>query len=154
MQREAIVPVPIVGESMRQALAGGVAQKAAEGKAKTINAKRREMSKTYPLSILLVDDNMVNLLVAQRILDLFGYKNTSSAAGGDEAIEAARATDYDLILMDLQMPVVDGFMAQERIQAERNRYQEGGPCIVALSANADKVSSGWVLLMSGDRSIL
>lgn len=99
--------------------------------AKKIN---KRLAKTHPLTILLVDDNAVNVTVGRRILELFGYKSVVSAGDGQQAIDAAEKAQYDLILLDLQMPVLDGFTAQERIHKSP---LAGSPCIVALTANAD-----------------
>lgn len=84
-----------------------------------------------------MDDNNTNLLVGRRILEMLGYKDIPSARNGLEGFEEAEKTQYDLILMDLQMPVMDGFSSLERIQASP---LTGGPCVVALTANADMVS--------------
>jgi CheY-like chemotaxis protein len=104
-----------------------------DGRASKKKVNRR-LASTDPLEILLVDDNAVNVTVGKRILELFGYKNITSANDGQQAIEAAEKRQYDLILLDLQMPVLDGFSAQERIRASP---LAGDPCIVALTANAD-----------------
>ena len=97
------------------------------------------MYQAMPLDILLVDDNSVNLKVGKRILAMFGYTNVASATDGRMAIEAAEKHHFDLILMDLQMPNLDGFTAHERIKASP---LAGYPCVVALTANADLVSAG------------
>lgn len=96
------------------------------------------MYQAMPLDILLVDDNLVNLKVGKRILAMFGYANVASATDGRMAIEAAEKHHFDLILMDLQMPILDGFTAHERIKASP---LAGYPCVVALTANADLVSA-------------
>lgn len=97
----------------------------------------RQMGTESPLEILLVDDNTVNVTVGKRILEMFGYKNVTSAGDGQQAVDAAEAKQYDLILLDLQMPVMDGFTAQKRL---RESPLAGEPCVVALTANADHVS--------------
>ena len=84
-----------------------------------------------------MDDNVVNVTVGRRILEMFGYMDVASALDGQQAIEAAEKKQYDLILLDLQMPVLDGFSAHKRIQASP---LAGDPCVVALTANADQVS--------------
>lgn len=63
-----------------------------------------------------MDDSNVNLLVGRKILERFGYKDVETASDGQQAVEAADKTQYDLILMDLQMPVLDGVSANKRIQ--------------------------------------
>ncbi|KAL7415804.1 hypothetical protein BDY24DRAFT_270396 [Mrakia frigida] len=92
----------------------------------------------YPLSILLVDDNRVNCLVGARILERFGYTDIQTAFDGLEAVEKAEANgSFDLVLLDLQMPVLDGYKANARIASSA---LTGKPCVVALSANTDDVT--------------
>lgn len=83
-----------------------------------------------------MDDNSVNVLVGTKILGMFGYEGIASAADGQQAVEFSEKKQYDLILLDLQMPVLDGYSAHERI---RESPLAGNPCVVALTANADKV---------------
>ena len=88
------------------------------------------------LRILLAEDNVVNQKVAVRTLDRLGYR-TDVVADGAEAVDAvatavAVGQPYDLVLMDVQMPVMDGLDATRRIRAEA-RVQ---PYIVGMSANA------------------
>jgi PAS domain S-box-containing protein len=78
--------------------------------------------------ILLAEDNAVNQLVAQDLLDSFGL-TVDIAANGAEAIEMSKNKHYDLILMDLQMPEVDGFEASRQIRT----FNRSIP-IIALSA--------------------
>ncbi|OUW17577.1 MAG: hypothetical protein CBD18_04270 [Opitutales bacterium TMED158] len=66
-------------------------------------------------NILLVDDNEVNCKVAVRFLKKLGY-TSSVAHDGAEAVEAVIEGNYDLILMDCQMPVLDGYEATRRIR--------------------------------------
>ena len=66
--------------------------------------------------ILIADDNAVNTLIARRALEKAGFIITV-AATGVEALEAAQAMDHALILMDLRMPVMDGFEAMQRLRA-------------------------------------
>ena len=85
-----------------------------------------------PAQVLVVDDNPVNREVVKALLEGFGLTLTE-AAGGAEAVERALGTPFDLILMDLQMPGMDGLAATRAIRegAGPNR----GTPIVALSAN-------------------
>jgi len=85
-----------------------------------------------PASILIVDDVAVNRELVATMLGPFGHA-LSEAASGAEAVQAALTTQFDLILMDLQMPGMDGYEATRAIRAS-------GGCnshtpIVALSAN-------------------
>jgi signal transduction histidine kinase/ActR/RegA family two-component response regulator len=84
--------------------------------------------------ILIVDDNATNRVVAQALCEMFGC-SSETAEDGVEALEAVQARPFDLILMDIKMPRMDGVQATQAIRAL------GGPesqiPIVALTANAD-----------------
>ena len=86
-----------------------------------------------PLRILLAEDNVVNQKVALRLLERLGYR-ADVAQNGAEAIEAVQAADYDVVLMDVQMPEVDGLTATREIR--RLVAPERQPHIVAMTANA------------------
>jgi len=84
--------------------------------------------------ILLVEDNLVNQRVAQRALEKLAAK-VSIANNGAEALERIAETDFDAVLMDCQMPVMDGFSASRAIrEAEALKGRPRMP-IIALSAN-------------------
>ncbi|MCA9757501.1 MAG: response regulator [Candidatus Eisenbacteria bacterium] len=90
-------------------------------------------SEAVRVRILLVEDNIVNQKVARRMLEKAGHR-VDCAADGREAIRAASTLPYDLILMDCQMPEVDGLEATERIRALPAPASHVP--IVALTANA------------------
>jgi signal transduction histidine kinase/DNA-binding response OmpR family regulator/HPt (histidine-containing phosphotransfer) domain-containing protein len=90
------------------------------------------LAQRNPLRILLVEDNEVNRQVGLRMLGAFGYE-ADIAPNGLEALAAVSRTVYDLLLMDLQMPVMDGLEATRRIVATMPPGQR--PRIVAMSAN-------------------
>ncbi|MGQ0630506.1 MAG: PAS domain S-box protein [Sporichthyaceae bacterium] len=86
---------------------------------------------TRSLSILIVEDNAVNQKVAQHLLSRFGFRS-DVAASGLEAIAALEQRDYDLVLMDVQMPGTDGLEATRLI---RSRWPQRPVQIVAMTAN-------------------
>ncbi len=90
-----------------------------------------KFAEKFPLGILLVEDNIVNQMVASAILKRIGYQKVDIANNGLEALQALQGNTYDLILMDLQMPKMDGITATKIIRTEL-LYQVP---IVALTAN-------------------
>ena len=89
------------------------------------------LSATFPLQILVAEDNEINQQVIHYILQKIGYTPTI-VANGQEAVDAAEAMTYDIIFMDLQMPDVDGLEATRLIRGNKTLHQ---PVIVALTAN-------------------
>jgi signal transduction histidine kinase/CheY-like chemotaxis protein/HPt (histidine-containing phosphotransfer) domain-containing protein len=92
------------------------------------------------IRILLVEDNPTNQLVARTILRKLGY-SAEVASNGREALDALDRTAFHLVLMDCQMPVMDGFEATRRIRAGEGRASGPKVPVVAMTANA----------MQGDR---
>lgn len=68
------------------------------------------------LRVLIVDDNSINRRVLQRLLGNAGVTRTQTASGGAEALQRVREAAFDLILMDIQMPEIDGYMAARMIR--------------------------------------
>ncbi|MCE7072267.1 ATP-binding protein [Dyadobacter sp. CY327] len=90
-----------------------------------------EFSSDFPLKILVVEDNLVNQKFIDYVLKKLGYE-IAMAENGLQAIERLALTPYDVILMDLQMPVMDGLEATRIIRKDHSTV----PYIVALTANA------------------
>ncbi len=124
-------------EAMEHALRSREAETAPEP---TLHApaRRREFDDTFvqrfPLNILVAEDNLVNQKVVLMLLRRLGYTPTV-ASNGVEALTSLAQGDYDVVLMDVQMPQMDGIEATRRIRAQSDRRQ---PTIVALTANAMK----------------
>ncbi len=86
-----------------------------------------------PLRILVVDDNMVNQQVAADLLEAMGYQ-PDIACNGAHALEMASAQEYDIIFMDCQMPVMDGYEATRRLHGNPDVSPHG--VIIAMTAHA------------------
>jgi CheY-like chemotaxis protein len=87
-----------------------------------------------PLSVLIADDHPTNLKVATMILEQFGARCTT-AVDGSEAVSAFLSEGFDLVLMDLQMPVMDGLAAVQEIRNIERRSGRARTPIAILSAN-------------------
>ncbi len=91
------------------------------------------LGERHPLSILLAEDNLVNQKVAQKMLAKLGYE-IEIASNGAEAFAAVQASSFDLVFMDVQMPILDGIAATQKIRSELPA--ESQPQIIAMTANA------------------
>lgn len=98
----------------------------------------RKLAEEFPLNVLLAEDNTVNQKVALRFLERLGYR-ADAVGNGLEAVTTLEARHYHLVLMDLQMPEMDGLEASRQIR--RRLPADRQPKIIALTANA----------MQGDR---
>jgi GAF domain-containing protein/CheY-like chemotaxis protein/tetratricopeptide (TPR) repeat protein len=133
---------PIKPSQLFDTLAGIFAVQATEDK-KIAPAKAQvdpKMAKLHPLRILLAEDILVNQKLALRLLQQMGYR-ADVASNGIEAVQSIERQTYDVVLMDVQMPEMDGLEASRRICARWQRGQR--PTIIAMTANA----------MAGDREM-
>lgn len=112
----------------------------AEHRERTVAPPAEPAAATHPERILLAEDNVVNQKVALRMLTHLGYR-ADVVANGLEVLAAFARQDYDIVLLDLQMPEMDGLEAARHLRTQPLRLGAPRPWIVALTANA----------MQGDR---
>ncbi|MDW7760204.1 MAG: response regulator [Acidobacteriota bacterium] len=96
----------------------------------TIRESRRRKGR-----ILLAEDNAINREVALRILEKMGYR-VDAVADGEEAVRALERVSYDLVFMDVQMPVMDGFEATHIIRSGHTKITDPAIPIIAMTAHA------------------
>ena len=118
----------------------GLFQNLALAKTGSAKAPERPVGEEIPLEVLLAEDNAVNQKVALRFLERLGYR-ADAVANGLEAVTTLENRRYDLVLMDVQMPEMDGYEATRQIRARLPADRQ--PKIIALTANA----------MQGDREL-
>jgi PAS domain S-box-containing protein len=99
----------------------------------------REMPQ-FNARVLVVEDNITNQAVAKGVLKKFGVR-IDLADNGEQALSALERQSYDLVLMDCQMPILDGYQATQRIRDARSKVKNHAVPIIAMTAHA----------MQGDR---
>jgi len=140
MNFSAYLTKPLKPSALYDALAGIFARNLVTPKQEAAKPTMdKDMAKQHPLRILLAEDNQVNQKLAMRILDQMGYR-ADIASNGIEAVESIERQTYDVILMDVQMPEMDGLDATRSIRKLEDVTQ---PYIIAMTANA----------MEGDREM-
>ena len=88
------------------------------------------------LRILLAEDNPINMKVIEKQLELLGHAVTS-VLNGEEAVSAFQEQEFDLVFMDIQMPVMDGVKAAQQIHHFQNKHRPGRKApVIALTAHA------------------
>ncbi len=136
----AFLTKPLKPSSLFDALAAIFGQHTAAPKVEAIKAAiDADFASTHPLRILLAEDNAVNQKLALRLLEQMGFR-ADVASNGLEAVESVERQAYDVVLMDVQMPEMDGLDATRAIRKLTNLRQ---PRIIAMTANA----------MQGDREM-
>jgi len=118
---------------MMESLASCVEQGAHPGPLFTKNAIQHQHLSLQDLRALIAEDNVVNQKVLRRMLDRLGMKNVDIANNGKEAVEQSAKADYDIIFMDMQMPIMDGLEAT-RIIVNR-RKEKDSPKVVFVTAH-------------------
>jgi PAS domain S-box-containing protein len=125
---------PVHAEALCAALLGCV-RPAAEPAARSSGGGTFDgrLAERHPLRILIAEDNPVNQRVASLMLQRLGYR-AATAGNGLEALAAFELTDYDVVLMDVDMPELDGCEATRRLRATRGSATR--PWVIALTAGA------------------
>ncbi|GGL34850.1 hybrid sensor histidine kinase/response regulator [Planomonospora parontospora] len=134
---DAVLTKPARSAVLREKMAGAIARRGAAASEAETAGERREGTEPGGaagkgvLNVLLAEDNPVNQKVAQLMLARLGHR-VDTVDDGAQAVEAVRHASYDVILMDMHMPNMDGLEATRRIRAEQ---PEPRPYIVALTAS-------------------
>ncbi|MCC6352910.1 MAG: response regulator [Verrucomicrobiae bacterium] len=131
----AVIPKPLHLANLRRALQSTVPGRPGGTRpTKALDPIDPTLAERFPLRILLAEDNRVNQKVALLTLDKMGYA-ADVVENGEEVLRALERKTYDLILLDIQMPVMDGIEVATRLQA---LWPNPGdrPRIVAMTANA------------------
>ena len=120
------------------------------GKKETSKKKNKDIVTRHKISevrkknikILIAEDNIVNQKLALKLIDKFGYK-ADAVANGEEAIQSLSMISYNLVLMDVQMPEMDGLEATKIIRDNSSNVLDHNVPVIAMTAHA----------MAGDRKI-
>lgn len=123
------VSKPVKHENLRDQLIRQLSEyKKADGDENTVALAR----KSYDLRILVAEDNLLNQKLMRLMLDRLGYENAVIVPDGEDAVAATMDSDYDIILMDIQMPGMNGMDASREIRKRTGCADK--PKIMALSA--------------------
>ncbi len=128
-----VLTKPVKAGLLLEAVCGALAPAQAEPGGGWVSQIDPTLAARHPLRILLAEDNPVNQRIARLMLQRFGY-DCATAADGTEALAAAEAGDFDVVLLDVQMPGMSGLEVASRLRA-----RDGGgrrPWLIAMTANA------------------
>ncbi|HBF09026.1 MAG: hypothetical protein CMD81_08545 [Gammaproteobacteria bacterium] len=140
---EFIITLPLAAGKVTKVSTVQKVEKQASASCQSTSEPATESTELQPLKglrVLLVDDNLVNQVVGKGVLNKLQC-NIAVANDGQECLELLKADEFDVVLMDCQMPVMDGFTATEAIRNGEAGEKYRGIPIIALTANA----------MDGDR---
>lgn len=126
-----IMSKPVKYHLLKKEILSGLNLEKAEEKHATKQTLSHDFAKTYPMRILIAEDNEVNQRVAKKVLSKLGYE-ADIAGNGKEVLEMVSVVNYDLILMDVQMPEMNGLEATRMIRLCLSVQ----PVIIAATANS------------------
>lgn len=131
-----ILAKPVAGYTLKATLAEELSQRGPSGLSNYLSPASEPASNVPPsdFRILVAEDNSISTKVIRGMLSKLNLQ-PDTASNGEEALAAMKATQYDLVLMDCEMPVLDGFSATERLRAwEASEHRPHTP-VVALTAH-------------------
>ena len=128
-----ILAKPVAGYTLKTTLADELAQRQA-GIPRLQPAESGPLQVPEDFRILVAEDNSISTKVIRGMLSKLNLQ-PDTASNGEEALRAMQARQYDLVLMDCEMPVLDGFSATERLREWEQREQRGRTPVVALTAH-------------------
>ncbi|HWB10299.1 MAG TPA: response regulator [Pirellulales bacterium] len=134
LERAAYVAKPVKPSDLQRAIGEVLSGSRATGAVAAQGA--RDGTSVAPLKLLLAEDGLVNQTVARRLLEKHGHSVTV-VGDGREALQALEGAPFDVVLMDVQMPVLDGFAATAEIRRRELATGKHIP-IVAMTAHAMK----------------
>ena len=136
---DASVTVPLRSQDILETLiqSRNPDRKNSVGTVSKVESARLEVKANHQTKILLVEDNTTNQMVAKQLLKRAGF-SPDLAANGEEAIHMLSEKTYDVVLMDIQMPVMDGIEATRRIRDGRDEVRNPEIPIIAITAHSMK----------------